>query len=715
MAYPSYLKSYAPQINLPYPKRVKSLIFDFYEITDKDIYEAKCKECKKLIFVMKGCHVSSSVTSGLTFHLRKHPDLFQEYLDKLKCTVAPDNKSIHDHFKARKSVYSRQTNKFDSDRQYEECERNFHLNPKNCAGVKYVQRDIEIFRNNTNYSSQNKRILEYLHKFTNRNIPVNQLKERCNSIIENDEDIVLDLERLFCPNVCFFDPKYYDDCSYKHYGDFEIFAQIEFQSKFEGFLSEIELYPEFQEDKSFNIQLLKESERIENENDSTLEMNRLLKIILSILVVYKPKIKEKFQALFSMGLTENGLLKPPLGVQLWGPSFKDFDIDVNLDASEKIPEKEFSTFRHVKDKDCPSYTDNSKKLNETARFIGGKAYYPCNFSSCLETCVCIPCQNPNEFSEKDSFSCPDHKIDHPEMFDESEDFSIPRRQYVEFKPDIPIFKRPKNDKFLCPPKIKLAQMKKSCVRCERIFDDHITNHHILHHVCHICSHMKRLSEISFKLTCHICFKKFKDKYSLAGHLQVHNDDNPNYCNECQKGFSSKFNYNNHKLAIHDEKKEEFGCDQCEKTFTSKSNLKRHKETKHVEFQTHFDCQECGKTFVRNDTLRRHTRTEHNDVGNRIILPGVNSEEEPFACYICDKVYKDKNSVIRHIERVHSKITFDCNVCQKQFSRNDTLQLHMIQTHNTERRQVRIICEVCRQEFPGKQELREHRLQYHKDK
>ena len=117
---------------------------------------------------------------------------------------------------------------------------------------------------------------------------------------------------------------------------------------------------------------------------------------------------------------------------------------------------------------------------------------------------------------------------HPEMFDESEDFSIPRRQYVEFKPDIPTFKRPKNDKFLCPPKIKLAQMKKSCVRCERIFDDHITNHHILHHVCHICSHMKRLSEISFKLTCHICFKKFKDKYSLAGHLQVHNDDNPNY-------------------------------------------------------------------------------------------------------------------------------------------------------------------------------------------
>ena len=361
MAYPSYLKSYAPQINLPYPKCVKAVIFDFYEISETDEYQAKCKECEKLIFMMKGCHVSSSFTSSLTFHLRKHPDSFQEYLDNLKCTLSPDTKSIHEHFKARNKVYSCQSNKFDSAKMYEECERNMFLNPKNCAGINYVQRDIEIFKNQTNYQYQNERMLQYLHKFTNKNIPVHQLMKNCNLIIENDENIVLDLERLFCPLVCFFDPKYYDNCPYKHSGDFEIFGQKDYQSKFEGFILEIEQYPEFQEDKSFNVQILKQSEHIENENSSILEMNRLLKIILSILIVYKPKIKEKFQAFFSKGLTENGLLKPPLGAQLWGPSFKDFDIDANLDASENIPEKEFSTFRHVKDADCPSYTDNSKK------------------------------------------------------------------------------------------------------------------------------------------------------------------------------------------------------------------------------------------------------------------------------------------------------------------------------------------------------------------
>ena len=361
------------------------------------------------------------------------------------------------------------------------------------------------------------------------------------------------------------------------------------------FFYEIEKYPEFQNNKSLNVQILKEAGRIENTNATVTEMNRLLKIILSILTVYKPVIKEKFQSFFNKGLTKNGLFKPRLGIQLWGPSFKELDIDLNLNASENFKEKDFSTFRHAKDADCPSYTDNSKKKNEAARFIDGKAHYPCNFTSCLEICVCIPCNDPDKYPESESFACPDHKIDHPEMFNESEDFSIPRRQFVEFKPDIPIFKRPKEDKFLCPPKIKLAQMKRSCLRCEMIFNDHVTNHHILHNACQICSHLKRLAETPFNLTCHICLKKFRDKYILFEHVKIHNDeDNPNYCHICLKGFSTKFNYNNHKLTMHGTKKEEYKCDLCEKIYASKSNLNRHIETKHSDTEPQFECSECEK-------------------------------------------------------------------------------------------------------------------------
>ena len=206
------------------------------------------------------------------------------------------------------------------------------------------------------------------------------------------------------------------------------------------------------------------------------------------------------------------------------------------------------------------------KRNHKAHFSDKKAYYPCNFGSCLEDCVCIPCGDPDLYSEKDSFSCPKHKIDHPEMYNEQEDLSLPRRQYVEFKPNIPLYKRPKQDKNLCPPPIKLAQMKKNCRKCKRIFNDHRKNHHIIHDVCQICSHIGRLSSISFKLTCCICLKTFKDKFTLSGHMQIHEDDNPNFCNECQKGFSTRFNYENHIQTTHSQNKQEMMCTICEDKF-----------------------------------------------------------------------------------------------------------------------------------------------------
>ena len=68
-----------------------------------------------------------------------------------------------------------------------------------------------------------------------------------------------------------------------------------------------------------------------------------------------------------------------------------------------------------------------------------------------------------------------------------------------------LYKRPKKDKYICPPPIKLAQIKKICPKCKRVFNDHKRNHHILHNSCQICSHMKRASEMSFKLSC--CKKK----------------------------------------------------------------------------------------------------------------------------------------------------------------------------------------------------------------
>jgi hypothetical protein len=80
------------------------IIYEFYEIleTDEDsTCQAKCKQCGKIVFIIKGSLVTSSYTSGLTSHFQNHPETYEEFLDKLKNTIVPDNKSLFNHFQAR--------------------------------------------------------------------------------------------------------------------------------------------------------------------------------------------------------------------------------------------------------------------------------------------------------------------------------------------------------------------------------------------------------------------------------------------------------------------------------------------------------------------------------------------------------------------------------------------------------------------------------------
>ena len=80
------------------------IIYGFYEILEKDedsTCQAKCKQCGKIVFIIKGSLVSSSYTSGLTSHFQNHPETYEEFLDKLKNTIVPDNKGLFNHFQAR--------------------------------------------------------------------------------------------------------------------------------------------------------------------------------------------------------------------------------------------------------------------------------------------------------------------------------------------------------------------------------------------------------------------------------------------------------------------------------------------------------------------------------------------------------------------------------------------------------------------------------------
>ena len=296
------------------------------------------------------------------------------------------------------------------------------------------------------------------------------------------------------------------------------------------------------------------------------------------------------------------------------------------------------------------------------------------------------------------------------MFDESEDLALERRLYFEVGLKKPIFKRPKFNKKLCPPKIKFARMKKNCKSCKLIFNDHKKHHHILHPACQLCNHMKRASEVSFALTCFACLKTFKNKYRLKDHMHKHDDDNPFYCELCKEGFIRRCNLDHHNELYHKNSSEHFKCNECESEFSSKSNLNRHVTTIHATNSKEFHCKICDKIFNRHDNLLKHETVEHNTRKDVLIIPGVNDDINVFECSYCPQVYKHKFTLLRHIESKHAtKKVHSCNICGKCYNRKDVLQVHA-QTHNI--RIIKIVCEVCLMEFPTKLELRKHRIEIH---
>lgn len=169
----------------------------------------------------------------------------------------------------------------------------------------------------------------------------------------------------------------------------------------------------------------------------------------------------------------------------------------------------------------------------------------------------------------------------------------------------------------------------------------------------------------------------------------------------------------------DMQSKKFKCVTCQKMFRDKHGLTRHVKTVHLKLRP-YHCQYCVKTFKEKSELNRHyakarcrpfipeevmdTKEDSNVDVNQIMeeteSPGLvfspgksptgstsqkqtqkSKSQKLSRCVTCQKVFRDKHDLTRHVETVHQKLRpYYCNDCEKTFKEKSALNRHYDKAH-----------------------------------
>ncbi|XP_037958208.1 transcription factor hamlet [Teleopsis dalmanni] len=169
-------------------------------------------------------------------------------------------------------------------------------------------------------------------------------------------------------------------------------------------------------------------------------------------------------------------------------------------------------------------------------------------------------------------------------------------------------------------------------------------------------------ENGFDIRCEVCDKTFADIELLDDHLVAvhHFRKNEFSCELCAKLYCHRPLLLKHRALDHNDVRK-YPCENCTKVFCDPSNLQRHIRNRHIGARSHA-CHECGKTFATSSGLKQHTH--------------IHSSVKPFQCEVCFKAYTQFSNLCRH-KRMHAdcRMQIKCNKCGQSFSTVTSLSKH----------------------------------------
>ncbi|XP_076666709.1 uncharacterized protein LOC143368177 isoform X1 [Andrena cerasifolii] len=215
-----------------------------------------------------------------------------------------------------------------------------------------------------------------------------------------------------------------------------------------------------------------------------------------------------------------------------------------------------------------------------------------------------------------------------------------------------------------------------------------------------------------ELSCELCADlKFASLEKLCNHRRIVHGLFP--CDLCNKCYGRTSHLWKHVNRVH-KGHEDVTCPYCLKTSASKDHLAAHiskihryepdcrkdgkdsRQFKTEQVNLHY-CEKCNKGFHKRYLLRRHMKGCQN------------YRKDPGAlltrCRACERIFKDRASLQKHIENHHS--TYTCHLC------NETITSKLgIMTHNRVKHMDHpdLTCNfgACRKLFRTKEDLEAHR-------
>lgn len=195
----------------------------------------------------------------------------------------------------------------------------------------------------------------------------------------------------------------------------------------------------------------------------------------------------------------------------------------------------------------------------------------------------------------------------------------------------------------------------------------------------------------YKCTYYECTKQFAKKSKLNRHYNTHLNDRPFVCQvkECFLTYTRKEHLKRH-LKSHAstiELQKPFSCIQCPARFDTAYHLKRHSKS-HTSY-TLFPCLHCNESFNKHYKLQEHMQQHATD-------PTL------YTCKECQKQYNSLAQLHRH-EKMHLvQRTYVCGFvgCTHTSTKWTLLQAHTKSTHPP-------TCQVCNKQFTRQDGLKGH--------